>query len=98
MIRLRNPTPRPRLAVASRTIAGTLGAYGLTSLITIALSLLLARAGMAKTEAVIAATLASFAVFAVIAMAVFHAVSVTRAWLWLIGAAVSIGLAAYLLS
>lgn len=98
MIRLRNPTPRPRLAVASRTIAGTLGAYGLTSLITVALSLLLAQAGMARTEAVIAATLVSFAVFALIAMAVFHAANATRAWLWLIGAAVPIGLAIWVLS
>lgn len=98
MIRLRNATPRPRLAVASRTLAGTLGAYALTSLITVALSLLLARAGMARTEAVIAATLASFAVFAAIAIAVFHATSAARAWLWLLAAGVPLGVLAWVLS
>lgn len=74
---------RRRWLVASHVVAGTLGAYGLTSLATVTLSLILARAGMARTEAVIAATLASFAVFAVISMAVFHATSAARAWAWL---------------
>lgn len=75
--------PRHRLAVAARTLAGTLGAYGLTAQITVVLSFVLALSGLDRAEAVVAATLASFAVFAVISMAIFHARSVGRAWLWL---------------
>lgn len=64
---------RARWAVAVRVLAGTLGAYGLAALVTVALSLALAALGMNRVEAVHAATLASFAIFAVIAMVVFHA-------------------------
>lgn len=78
---------RHRWSVAFRVIAGTLGTYAVTVLITVAASLLLARAGMNRVEAVTAATLASFAVFAVICIAVFHARSVLRAWLWLVATA-----------
>lgn len=74
---------RHRLSVAARTLAGTLGAYGLTVQTTIVLSYILVRAGMARVEAVTAATLASFAIFACIAMATFHARSARRAWMWL---------------
>jgi uncharacterized membrane protein len=83
---------RGRWSVAARTIAGTLGAYGLTSLITVALSLLLARIGLDRVEAVTAATLVSFAIFAVIAMAVFYARSAAQAWAWLVMFAVPNGL------
>lgn len=83
---------RHRLAVAARTLAGTLGAYGLTVQITVVASLLLARIGMPRVEAVTAATLASFAVFAAISMATFHAHSPVRAWLWLAGTAVPLAL------
>jgi hypothetical protein len=82
---------RHRWSVTLRVIAGTLGTYAVTVLITVAASLLLARIGMNRVEAVTAATLASFAVFAVICMAVFHAGSVLRAWLWLIGTAAVLG-------
>lgn len=88
---------RHRWSVASRTLAGTLGAYGVTALGTVALSLVLAAFGMVRAEAVTAATLASYAVFAVIAMAVFHAASPARAWCWLIGAAVPLALICWLL-
>lgn len=64
----------------ARILAVTLGAYGMTSLITVALSLMLARAGMDRVEAVTAATLASFAIFAMAAMAASHARSAARAW------------------
>ncbi len=74
---------RHRLSVAARTLAGTLGAYGLTVQTTIVLSYVLVRVGMARVEAVTAATLASFAIFACIAMAAFHARSARRAWTWL---------------
>jgi hypothetical protein len=75
---------RNRGSVAAQSLAGTLGAYGVTALVTAALSLLLGRVGMAPVEAVTAATLASFAVFALLAMTIFHAPSAARAWTWLI--------------
>ncbi|MHA6721313.1 hypothetical protein ACX40Y_17915 [Sphingomonas sp. RS6] len=71
---------RSRWSVAAQSLAGTLGAYGVTALVTAALSLLLGRLGMDPVEAVTAATLASFAVFALIVMTVFHARSAARAW------------------
>lgn len=89
---------RHRWSVASRTLAGTLGAYGVTALGTVALSLVLAALGMARAEAVTAATLASYAVFAIIAMAVFHAASPARAWAWLVGVAVPLALLTWLLT
>lgn len=64
----------------ARILAVTQGAYGLTVQVTVVLSLLLAAFGLSRVEAVIAATLASFAVF--------HAASVARAWLWLVVVAV----------
>jgi hypothetical protein len=69
--------------VTARALAGTLGAYALTVQVTVVLSFVLARAGMARVEAVTAATLASFAIFAAISMSAFHARSPLRAWLWL---------------
>lgn len=74
-----------RLAVTSRIMAGAVGGYALTSLIAVALLLVLQRLGMARDEALLAPTLGSFVIYAVIVMAVFHARSAARAWLWLIG-------------
>ncbi|WP_068079458.1 DUF3649 domain-containing protein [Novosphingobium rosa] len=90
-------TARQRWSVASRSIAGTLGAYGVASLATVALSLVLARCGMARSEAVTAATLASFIIFAAIAMTVFHARTPARAWRGLTIAALPLALAIWLL-
>ena len=75
---------RARWPAVLRTIAGTLGAYGVTSLATVALSLLLVRIGMGQAEALIVATLASFAMFAFIAMATFHFRGVAGVWGWLL--------------
>lgn len=75
----------------------TLGAYGLTALVTTLLSLLLAWLGMDRVEAITAATLASFAIFSIIAMAVYHARSAVRAALWLVVIATPIGAATVLL-
>ncbi|MGC4250343.1 MAG: hypothetical protein QM605_02450 [Sphingobium sp.] len=88
---------RRRWAVTSRVVAGTLGAYGLASLATVALSLVMAALGMNRVEAVTAATIASFAIFAAIAIAMFHARSVKRAWGWLIGMAVPLAALSWLL-
>lgn len=96
MIRLTEQA-RGRWSVALRVVAGTLGAYALTSLVTVALSLLLVRIGVNRVEAVTAVTLASFAIFAVIAIAAFHARSAARAWGWLIVLAMPPALALLLL-
>lgn len=88
---------RHRLLVAARTLGGTLGAYGLTVQITVTLSFVLARIGMARVEAVTAATLASFAIFAAVSMAVFHASSVRRAWLWLVAMTAFLALSGWML-
>lgn len=81
-----------RWSVASRVLAASVGGYAFTSLMTIAVSLLLPLAGMPLASAVLTATMASFLVWAGIVMAVFHARSATRAWAWMAGAAVPLGL------
>lgn len=96
MTRPSDAAPRRR-SIALRTLLVTLGAYGLTALITACLSLLLAELGMDRVEAIIAATLASFAIFAGIAMAVHHARSAGRAALWLVVIAVPVGVAILLM-
>ncbi|WIW90225.1 hypothetical protein K3M67_19420 (plasmid) [Sphingobium sp. V4] len=88
-----NGQTRGRGSIFLRVLAGTLGAYGLTSLATVALSLLLVGIGMNRVEAVTAAALASFVIFAVVAMAVFHAPSAVHAWRWLLAFAVPLALA-----
>ncbi|MFT4053382.1 MAG: hypothetical protein QM681_02665 [Novosphingobium sp.] len=103
-----NPSPPPsaaaasarrhRLAVTARTVAGTLGAYGVTVQATIVLSFMLALWGMNRAEAVVAATLASFAIFAGISMAIFHARSASRAWLWLAATSVPLAFLQWVLS
>lgn len=88
---------RHRWSAVSRTLAVTLGAYGLTALATAALSLLLVRIGMDRVEAVTAATLASFAIYAVIAIAASHAASAIRAWAWLLAFALPLVLALFVM-
>ncbi len=81
-------TARRRWSVASRTAAAVIGGYALTSLLTLALSLLLPVLGMARPEALLAATVASFLVYAAVIMAAFHARSAARAWAMIAIAAV----------
>lgn len=85
--------PEHRLSVAARILAAVAGGYALTSLITLALSHLLPRAGVLQAEAVLASTMVSFLIYAVIVMAVFHARTAWRAWLGLIVGAIPCGLA-----
>jgi hypothetical protein len=85
---------RYRIAVASRAAAAILGGYGVAALATGCLSLALVRwAGMARAEAVMTATLLSFAWFALAAIWVFAAGSAWRAWSGLIvsGAVLALG-------
>jgi len=88
---------RARWGVVFHILAGTLGAYALTSLATAALSLIMTALGMERLEAVTAATLASFAIFTGIAIATFHARSASRAWGWLSVISVPLGLLLWLL-
>ncbi|PNU02164.1 hypothetical protein A8V01_09820 [Novosphingobium guangzhouense] len=89
---------RHRRSVTARTLAGTLGAYGVTAQATIVLSFMLALCGMDRAEAVVAATLASFAIFALVSMAVFHTGSASRAWIWLVTASVPLAFLQWVLS
>ncbi len=70
-----------RMAVASRAMAAIVGGYAVAALATGCLSLALARwAGMARPEAVVAATLLSFLWFALAVVWVFAADTAWRAW------------------
>lgn len=67
-----------RFSLALRIAAGTLGAYGVTALVTVAASRLLIRCSIDAVEAVTGVALASFALFAAVSMTVFHARSLGR--------------------
>lgn len=87
----RDPGPaRHRWRVASRVLAAAVGGYGLTSLITADLALLLSRtSSLGPAGGVLAATLASFLILTVIVLGVFAARSAARAWLGLMTASIS---------
>lgn len=68
------------LPLVARIMAGTLGSYGLTVLLTIAASRILIRLGVNNVEAVTGTTLASFAVFVLASMLAFHARNTVRSW------------------
>ena len=88
---------RYRLSIASRALAAVVGGYVLTSLLNLALPLLLAALGSDLPQAALGTMLTSFLVYAAIIMAAFHARSATRVWVLLIGAAVPLALIAWLL-
>ena len=70
-------TPSYRLSVASRAIAAILGGYALTALTTFALGLFLP---LSTAEASMTATLASFLIYACVAIWVFATRTALRAW------------------
>lgn len=70
--------------MVSRVLAASIGGYAVVSLLTVAWSLLLP---LPRPTAVVAATMASFAVYAAVVMAVFSVRTATRAWLVLAAAA-----------
>ncbi|WP_294392911.1 hypothetical protein [uncultured Sphingomonas sp.] len=82
-----------RIAVGLRILAATLGNYAVTSL---AIALLARLLPMQRAEATMTATLASFAIFAVIAMASFGVRSIGRCWAWLAGSGALLTLALWL--
>jgi hypothetical protein len=81
----RTSATRQNLEIASRAAAAILGGYGFLWLMTPALTLLLPRVmNITLFDSLLAVTMASFLVWAILAMAVFHARSAVRAWVWLI--------------
>lgn len=86
-----------RWSIASRTLAAAFGGYALTSLATIALPLLFETIGMDRSQALITTMMAGFLLYAAIIMAVFHAHSAMRAWAWLSGASLALGIVILLL-
>jgi len=67
-----------RLQVASRVVAAVVGAYALTSAITVLLALVWP---LPRAQAVLASTMLGFIWFTVAVMWVFSTRSATRAWL-----------------
>lgn len=76
----RGPALRYRLVVLSRTLAAIVGGYVVSSLSTMVLARLLP---MAPADAVMTATMLSFAIFTCAVIWVFAARSAVRAWLGL---------------
>jgi len=67
-----------RWTVASRVLAAALGGYALASALTVLLALIWP---LPKSQAVLAATMLSFTLYAAAVIWVFSVRSVTRAWL-----------------
>ncbi|WP_050463805.1 DUF3649 domain-containing protein [Herbaspirillum autotrophicum] len=78
-----------RFAVASRALAAILGGYALTA---VAIALLALWLPMARAEAVLTATLLSFALYAGAVIWVFAARSAWRAWFGILLPALGLGL------
>lgn len=84
---------RHAVQIAARTAGGLFGGYAIAALAT----MLLARGlPMERSEATVAATLISFAVYAVVALWAFAVRDVTRFWLWLLVLAVGLAGASWL--
>jgi hypothetical protein len=87
-----------RLGVGSRALAAIGGGYLLATAASALLALLLPRvSGTARADAVIGATLLSFAIYACAVLWVFAARSAARAWLGLLLPAAAMAALAYLL-
>lgn len=86
--------PRYRWMVASRVLAAAVGGYALVSLAMAVLVLALPRLdGSTPAQAVLTATLWSFAVYAAVVIWVFSTPSAWRAWAGLALCAAVLGLA-----
>lgn len=72
-----------RWSVTSRVLAAVFGGYALTSAATVLLALVWP---LPKAQALLSATMLSFALYAVIVIWVFTTRTATRAWIGLIGA------------
>ncbi|QEI09132.1 DUF3649 domain-containing protein [Pigmentiphaga aceris] len=84
---------RYRLSVLSRVVAASVGAYAVTSLISAAFALALPWVtGASRADAVMLATMLSFAVYTMVALWVFCVRTALRAWIGLGCVAVAAGL------
>lgn len=82
--------PAWALQVASRAIAALVGGYAIAAMTTAGLARWLP---MPRVEAVMTGMLASFAVYATVAILCFALATATRAWLVLLAIAVPLGAA-----
>ncbi|MFT4054949.1 MAG: hypothetical protein QM681_10615 [Novosphingobium sp.] len=83
-----------RIEVIARLLAAIPANYLLTSIAAACLARLLWRGlGIDPANASVAATLASFALFATLALVAFGVRSVGKLWLWLAGSGLLLGLA-----
>lgn len=87
-----------RWRVASRTLAALLGAFALTSAVSILLAMLLVRSGFTtRGPAVHGATLIGFLVWCAAVMWSFNTISVRQVWWQLLTPAAACGLLAWAL-
>lgn len=91
---LLNDDLRARLSVASRIAAAVIGGYALASAFSSLLALTLP---MRQHEATLMALVLSFLWYAIAVMWVFHARSVTRAWIGMVVPAAVLALLCWLL-
>ena len=87
-------TAADRVGIASRAVAALVGGYAFATVAGVFLSRVLP---MARADAVLAATLASFGIFAAAVIWVFAARSAMRAWLGLLIPIAVLGAAASLI-
>lgn len=83
-----------RLAVASRVVAAALGGYALTSAATVLLALVWPAP---QTQAMLWASMLSFAIYSVVVIWVFMARSATRAWVGVVSITAVLAALAWLL-
>jgi len=91
------PLARYRWAVGVRSMLAVFGGYALAAAFAACLGLLLARAGMARVEAVTTANMLAFIAAACVAMWVFGVARLRRACIGMAGAIGVLALGAWLL-
>lgn len=93
-----SPLARYRWSVASRTLAATVGAYAVTSLLVLALTLLAGELGMNRARTLHTVTLGSFWLYALLVLVAFHMRSASRVWMLLLLLAAPAGIVTLVLS
>lgn len=94
---LRAPLARYRWAIAARSVLAIFGGYALAASFAACCGLLLARAGMARVDAVTSANMLSFIVYACAAIWIFAGVGLRRAARGILLAAGVLALGAWLM-
>lgn len=82
---MQQPNIRHKWMVFSRIIAAIFAGYLAVSMITIALTLILIRAKIVDSQAILSATLPSFLIYSVIVIFIFSCKSLKKMWLWMAG-------------